>query len=123
MAVGDTTGELRALTQLADLVFVGKSLPPHEGGQTPVEAASLGKAILFGPGMGNFRAISEDLLSRGAARAVADPQALVRESVVLLSDRAARESAATSAAAWRRENGGGVERTLAAIRREFATIH
>ena len=123
VAVGDTTGELRALTQLADLVFVGKSLPPHEGGQTPVEAASLGKAILFGPGMGNFRAISEDLLSRGAARAVADPQALVRESVVLLSDRAARESAATSAAAWRRENGGGVERTLAAIRREFATIH
>ena len=43
VAVGDTTGELRKFTQLADLVFVGKSLAPHEGGQTPVEAAVLGK--------------------------------------------------------------------------------
>ena len=38
--VGDTTGELRKITQLADIVFVGKSLPPHTEGQTPVEAAA-----------------------------------------------------------------------------------
>ena len=41
VAVGDTTGELQKFTQLADLVFTGKSLAPHEGGQTPVEAAIL----------------------------------------------------------------------------------
>jgi len=123
VAVGDTTGELRALTQLADLVFVGKSLPPHDGGQTPVEAASLGKALLFGPGMANFRTISEDLLLRGAARRVADAPALVRESLLLLGDRALRQEASAASAAWRRENGGGVDRTLAAIRREFAAIN
>ena len=40
VVVGDTTGELRRLTQLADVVFTGKSLAPHDGGQTPVEAAT-----------------------------------------------------------------------------------
>ena len=64
IAIGDTTGELRSMAQLADLVFVGKSMPPHTEGQTPVEAASLGKAIVFGSGMANFRAIG-DLLEGG----------------------------------------------------------
>ncbi|MFI5358223.1 MAG: 3-deoxy-D-manno-octulosonic acid transferase, partial [Opitutales bacterium] len=37
VAVGDTTGEMRNFLQLAEVVFVGKSLPPHAEGQTPVE--------------------------------------------------------------------------------------
>ncbi len=123
IAVGDTTGELRMLTQLADLVFVGKSLSPHEGGQTPVEAASLGKALLFGPNMGNFRTIEGDLVARGAGRTVADAPALLRECVSLLSNPREREAMAAAAARWRADNGGGVERTLSAIRREFANIN
>ena len=63
MSVADTTGELRRLTQLADVVFVGKSLAPHTEGQTPVEAASLGRPILFGPGMGNFRQLAAELVA------------------------------------------------------------
>jgi hypothetical protein len=59
--VGDTTGELRKFTQLADVVFVGKSLAPHDGGQTPVEAAVLGKPLLHGPHMTNFREIIRTL--------------------------------------------------------------
>ncbi len=35
VAVGDTTGELRRFTQLADLVFTGKSLAPHRGRTDP----------------------------------------------------------------------------------------
>ena len=35
-AVGATTGELRRFTQLADVVFVGKSLPPHTEGPPTV---------------------------------------------------------------------------------------
>ena len=114
VAVGDTTGELRAMTQLADLVFVGKSLVPHTEGQTPVEAATLGKPILMGPGMANFRAVERDLLERGAARTVKSAADLVAQAATLLGDKAARD-----AIAWRRENGGGVERTLAAIRSEL----
>jgi 3-deoxy-D-manno-octulosonic-acid transferase len=120
VSVGDTTGELRKFTQLADLVFVGKSLAPHTDGQTPVEAAAFAKPILFGPGMANFRAIAGDLRARGAAREVADPKALAAAVVDLLRDGAAREKLAAAAAQWRRDNVGALARTVAAVRAEMA---
>jgi 3-deoxy-D-manno-octulosonic-acid transferase len=119
VAVGDTTGELRAMTQLADLVFVGKSLPPHTEGQTPVEAAVLGRPILFGPGMGNFRLIQQELLARGAARTVADGPDLAAQAAALLGDPVPRAALSAATAAWSAENGGAVGRTLAAIRRQL----
>jgi 3-deoxy-D-manno-octulosonic-acid transferase len=119
VAVGDTTGELRNFTQLADLVFVGKSLPPHTEGQTPVEAAALEKPILFGPGMSNFRMIAEDLVRRGAAREVRDATAVPAAVQELFRDATQREKLAAAAAQWHRENSGAVERTLAVIREEL----
>ena len=76
VAVGDTTGELRKFTQLAELVFIGKSLPPHHEGQTPVEAAALGKPMVFGPELTNFRQIARDMRQVGAAKSVADADGL-----------------------------------------------
>ena len=122
VAVADTTGELRRLLQLADLVFVGKSLPPHTEGQTPVEAAALEKPILLGPGMGNFRLIARDLLARHAARPVADAAALADAAAELLGDAAARGQLAAAAGEWRRDNAGAAERTLAVIRAELAKL-
>lgn len=115
VAVADTTGELRRLTQLADAVFVGKSLLPHTEGQTPVEAAALGKPILLGPGMGNFRPIARDLVARGAAREVADPAALAGAARELLADPAVRGALAVAAERWHRENAGAAARTAAEI--------
>ncbi len=120
VAIGDTTGELRKFTQLADLVFVGKSLPPNEGGQTPVEAAALEKPMLFGPQMTNFRIIARELVERGAAHQVADSAALKNEVLTLLSDGVQRQAMATEAGRWQRENAGAVERTLDVIREELA---
>lgn len=122
VAVGDTTGELRKFTQLADVVFVGKSLPPHSEGQTPVEAAALAKPILLGPGMSNFRAIVADLKSRGAVREVADPAALAAGVMELLRDESQRTALSRAAAQWQRDNGGAVERTLVEIRRVLAGL-
>jgi len=119
VAVGDTTGELRLLTQLADVVFVGKSLPPHTQGQTPVEAAALGKAILLGPGMANFRDLAADLVERGAARIVASPAELASAAAELLADPAARAGMAAAAEVWRQFNRGGVAQTLEVIRAEL----
>ena len=110
------------LLQLADLVFVGKSLPPHTEGQTPVEAAALEQPILFGPGMGNFRLIARDLLARGAAREVADAAGLATAAAELLGEAAPRGQLAAAAAAWHRANAGAVERTLAVIRAELAQL-
>lgn len=122
VAVGDTTGELRKLTQLADVVFVGKSLAPHTEGQTPVEAAALGKPILFGPGMSNFRLLARDLVTRGAAQQVESAEALTVAVEELLRDAALRTKLATAAAQWRSENGGAVARTLAVVREELAKL-
>lgn len=117
VAVGDTTGELRQFLQLADLVFVGKSLPPHTEGQTPVESAALGRAMVFGPGMGNFRAISRELLEQGAVVQVADAAALSAAVGALLRDPDRRAELGAAAQTWHRANVGALERTLAEVKR------
>jgi len=122
IAVGDTTGELRKFTQLADLVFVGKSLPPHTEGQTPVEAAALGRAILFGPGMANFRPIARDIVDVGAARTVADGAELSAAATELLQSPEKRASMAAAAAQWHRANQGAVTRSLAVLDEELRRL-
>jgi len=115
VAVGDTTGEMRKFLQLADVVFVGKSLPPHTGGQTPVESAILGRPILFGPGMGNFRLIAGELTACAAAQTVTDATELSTQITALLSDPARRESMSLAGRNWHQANVGAVQRTLAAL--------
>ena len=120
VAVGDTTGELRQFTQLAELVFVGKSLPPHHEGQTPVEAAALGKPVVFGPELSNFRVIARDMRAAGAARSVANAVEFRATVVALWSDAPARAAMAQAAQEWRTANQGAVARTLQVVRTTLA---
>ncbi len=123
VAVGDTTGELRKFTQLADVVFVGKSLAPHDGGQTPVEAAVLGRPALHGPRMTNFREIIRTLTEAGAVRRVETHSELIASALELLRDPVQRERMAAAAREWNAVNRGATERTLAVIREQLATIN
>lgn len=61
----DSIGELRSVYPLADIVFVGGSLIPH-GGQSILEPAAVGKAIVTGPYTHNFDAVVKEFLSRDA---------------------------------------------------------
>jgi len=122
ICVADTTGELRKLTQLADVVFVGKSLPPHEQGQTPVEAAALGKPVLFGPGMTNFFMIADELVRGGAAQVVADEKELAEVAQKIFADPARSDAMGAAAAKWHRANQGAVGRTLEIIRAELGRL-
>ena len=119
VCLADTTGELSRLLQLGEVVFVGKSLPPHTDGQTPVEAAGLGRAVVFGPGMANFRVIAEALRAAGAASRVRDAAALEAEVVALLDDPTRRAAMAAAGTAWHVANRGAVARTLAALREQL----
>lgn len=119
ICVADTTGELQKLTQVADLVFVGKSLPPNEGGQTPIEAASLGKPLMFGPGMSNFRVVAAALRECGAAILVTDEVELVDQGLALLRDEKRRAEMATAARAWHQANQGAMERTWRELERHL----
>jgi len=113
--VGDTSGELRVLTQLADLAFVGKSLPPHKEGQTPIECGLLGVPLVFGPGMNNFRSIREGMLESGAAETVADAEALTSRLVELALDEGARAEQRRNQKIWAKNSRGALERTLVEI--------
>jgi 3-deoxy-D-manno-octulosonic-acid transferase len=61
----DSIGELRAVYPLADIVFVGGSLIPH-GGQSILEPAVAGKAIITGPYTHNFSDVVREFRSRNA---------------------------------------------------------
>jgi 3-deoxy-D-manno-octulosonic-acid transferase len=63
----DTIGELRAAYPLAEIVFVGGSLVPH-GGQSILEPAAAGKAIVTGPYTANFDAVVKEFRETGALR-------------------------------------------------------
>ncbi len=67
----DTLGEMLNLYRLASLVFVGGSLVPV-GGHNPLEASLVGKPVLFGPGMHNFKEISKLVLEVGGGLQVQD---------------------------------------------------
>ena len=113
--LADTTGDLRTLTQAADLAFIGKSLPPHTGGQTPIEAALLGIPILFGPGMNNFRDIAESLQDCGAAEVVQSPEQLHQRTAELLNDQGRRAEMIRAAGEWGRFHRGATRKTLEEI--------
>lgn len=110
--VADTTGELKALTRLATVVFVGKSLPPNEGGQTPMEAAALGKPLIFGPRMGNFRTVTRQLLQADAARQIDAAADLLPAVRALLGDPASQAKMAARAAALMQAGQGATGRTF-----------
>ncbi len=118
--LADTTGELRRLTTVADLVFVGKSLPPHSQGQTPIEAAAMGKPLLFGPGMSNFRPIARDLVQCHAARIVGSGMELVSATLELAGDARRREEMAEAAMRWHRANIGALDRTFEYLKRQIS---
>jgi len=80
----DTLGELSRVYGLAGVAFVGGSLAPF-GGHNPLEPASQGVPVLFGPHMENFTRTAEILLKNEGARTVADEEELAAQVVEMLS--------------------------------------
>jgi 3-deoxy-D-manno-octulosonic-acid transferase len=113
--LADTTGELARLTQVADLAFIGKSLPPNIGGQTPIEAAGLGIPILMGPNMTNFKAVAKSLVRSGAAQMIDNTEQLEAHVADLIQDKEARASMAQAGRDWHSNNRGSSQRIADSI--------
>ena len=114
----NTTGELRHFYHHATVVFVGKSLTA-KGGQNPIEPGALGKAMLFGPHMENFRPIAAEFIASDAAVQVPDAPALEAALATLLSDPALREQLGANARRVVQRNQGAAERTAEMIARRL----
>ena len=108
--VVDSTGELMLFYEAATVVFVGKSLTAR-GGQNPIEPAALGKAMVFGPHMQNFRAVVRGFVESDAATQVADAEELETALTRLLMSPEKRNSQGARARAVVEANQGATRRT------------
>jgi len=81
----DTIGQLTSVYAIADIVFVGGSLI-KKGGHNILEPASLGKPVLFGPHMFNFRDIADLFLGNRASLLIHNQDALKANIAYLLNN-------------------------------------
>jgi 3-deoxy-D-manno-octulosonic-acid transferase len=115
----NTTGELKFFYEPASVVFVGKSLTAA-GGQNPIEPAALGKPVVFGPNMQNFKDIVRLFLSRDAAVQVKNAQELESSLAALLENPTRRAELGRRAQDVVVENLGSINRTVDMILPELA---
>ena len=110
----NSTGELKFFYEQASLVFVGKSLTA-DGGQNPIEPAALGKAMVFGPNMQNFKAVVAAFLSEQAVLQVQDAAGLEQAIAELLCDDRRRSEMGARALKVVQRNLGATARTVQLI--------
>ena len=117
----DTVGHLVDYYAVSDLVFVGGSLI-RKGGHNILEPASLGKPILFGPHMFNFRDIAELFLENQAAQSVRNRDELAQKLRDLLNDSSKALQFSRRAKGLIRENQGATQKNLGLIKNLYAKI-
>lgn len=108
----DTYGELPSFYRLATAAFVGGSLVPI-GGHNPVEPSSLGRPVLFGPHMENFREARALLLEAGAAREVRSAEEIATAFRTIVADPAGGSAMGERGRAVVAASRGAAERTAA----------
>ena len=82
----DTIGELMGAYSVASIVFVGGSLFAGAGGHNILEPAQIGKPVIFGSFMSNFREPSHAMLTGNAAFRVQNEEEFYLSAAKLLSD-------------------------------------
>lgn len=112
--VADTMGELGLFYRLASFAFMGGSLVPH-GGQNPLEATLLGRAVMAGSYTDNFARAYETIFAAQGCGRVRTSSEIVAFGQRLLTypSEASRLGAAAAGAA--KSLGGALEKTLNAV--------
>lgn len=107
----DTTGELMTFYAGASAVFVGKSLTQH-GGQNMIEPAALGKPVIVGPNVENFREVVRDFLAERAMIQVSNAAGLHAQLATLLNDPALRADYGRRASAFVAARQGVIRKSI-----------
>jgi len=92
----NTIGELAACYSLAKIAFVGGSLV-SKGGHNPIEPASMGIPVLFGPHMEDFSEIAQSLMDCDGGKTVKNEDDLSETLKSLLKSPENRKSNGLSA--------------------------
>ncbi len=98
--LGDTTGELSQLIKVADLGFMGKTLPPNRGGQNPIEPIALQIPLIVGPHFQNFHETCSDMFLHGAALGCKTKADIINEIRQLVQNPTKRTEVKNNAQKW-----------------------
>jgi 3-deoxy-D-manno-octulosonic-acid transferase len=110
--LADTTGEMLGFMAKSDIVIVGKSFAGHNEGQNIIEPALLGKAIVTGPEMRNFRFVHKVLREAHGVFAAESDDKLESALGKLISDEKHRHELGEKASAEIAKHRGSTERTI-----------
>jgi 3-deoxy-D-manno-octulosonic-acid transferase len=113
--IAHTRGEAGLFYRGAGVIFAGKSLC-RGGGKNPVEAASLGCAILHGPDVDDFEEIYKALDQAGGGGLVFDAETLAKHLALLFFDNAELRAMARTAAETAEKLGGASTRIVLALK-------
>ena len=110
----DTLGELERFYDLAEIALVGKSWAAQHkgGGHNPLEPASKGKPVLFGPLTHNYRWMTRALIAAGGGMMVPDQTALAAALEDLLDHPDKARDMGKKAADFVRSHQGGTAKTM-----------
>ena len=113
--LADTTGELARLIKGADLVIMGKTLAGNDEGQNIIEPAVMGKPVVCGRQLKNFRQALDALVKGDAVPRVMKDDELVGALRSLLADPAKRRERGERARAVMQKSRGALEKILAEV--------
>jgi len=111
----DVVGELVLFYAISDIVFVGGSLV-KKGGHNILEPAILGKPVIFGPHMFNFRDITDLFLENNAAVLVNNEEELMLAIKNLLLEPKRKEELSGKAKELVLQNQGATKNNISAIK-------
>lgn len=111
----DVIGRLLEFYSIADAVFVGKSLA-GKGGQNFLEPAALGKPVIVGPSLFNFRDMARQFSDKKAFLVVRDPSELADGFLRILSSSGLSAGMVSRARELIDLNRGATRRNLAFIK-------
>lgn len=109
VVIGDSMGELASFYAAADICFVGGSLVAT-GGHNPLEPALLGKPVLMGPHLFNFKAISQQLQACGGLSIVDNSEQLSTAINTLLTQPDQARQQGLAAQQFIQQNQGALAR-------------
>ena len=111
----DTIGELASIYSIGTVVFVGGSLFEGAGGHNMLEPAELGKTVIFGKHVKNFKESAEGLVSNEAAFQVEDENEFFDCAHKILSDQKLRDEMGNKAKEFVINQRGATDRTIKII--------
>ena len=115
--LADTTGELVRLMQVSNMAFLGKTLPPHQGGQNPVEPIASGIPLVIGPNYQNFQETCTDIFHHGAAIRCDSRSDVISKILSLARNPEKRVQLQSASSSWMEQQGTPTDYTLSVIRK------